>query len=157
MSSVRPVRCQDCTDVLSCNHLSGYFSFFPRFLQLFSRSPPCSKSVPGSVSVLDIKTLDRELFIYGLLARSRSTYSSAKRQYLSFCQHAGTIPLPISEWRYLLFLAKLRSQFISSYQSAVHHLEIEVGSCTLRGVARLSEVATQLPMTLNIMILIRGQ
>ena len=118
-----------------------------------------------------------ELFAQGLSTRTRSTYSSAKKRYLSFCQRAGLTPLPVSERSLILFvtfLARegLRPQSISGYLSAIRHLEVEVGGSstprgiwprlhyTLKGVSRSmvnTPTLTRLPVTPAILRLLKTQ
>ena len=98
------------------------------------------------------------------------TYSSAQRRYLSFCQVYQVPPLPLSEVSVCLFAAflahqGLKAQSISSYLSALRHLQVSSGlpppqraewprlQYVLKGIARGQASAPQkrLPITATIM------
>ena len=98
------------------------------------------------------------------------TYSSAQKRYLSFCSAYGITPLPLSELSTCLFAAflahqGLKSQSISSYLSALRHLQVSAGfgppqrsewprlQYVLKGIARCqpSSADRRLPITAGIM------
>ena len=84
---------------------------------------------------MDISALERlaqEFFARGLAARAVATYGSAQWRYLTFCEAAGLIPLPLSEGvlcLFVVFLARqgLAHQSIIAYLSGVRNLAIANG------------------------------
>ena len=73
-----------------------------------------------------------KLYHCSLKDNTKKTYSSAQRQYLSFCESKGLKPLPTNEEVLLLFIAflhekKLKGQSIKVYLSAVRQLHINFG------------------------------
>ena len=99
-----------------------------------------------------------------------TTYSSAQRRYLAFCQCYQIPPLPLSEVSVCLFAAflahqGLKSQSISTYLSGLRHLQVSSGlqppdrsewprlQYVLKGIARVQPQAVRrrLPITAAIM------
>ena len=99
-----------------------------------------------------------------------TTYSSAQKRYLAFCQCYQIPPLPISEASVCLFAAflahqGLKSQSISTYLSGLRHLQVSAGfpppersewprlQYVLKGIARSQPQAARrrLPITAAIM------
>lgn len=99
-----------------------------------------------------------------------TTYSSAQRQYLAFCQSYQIQPLPLSEVSVCLFAAflahrGLKSQSISTYLSGLRHLQVSAGfqppdrsewprlQYVLKGITRSQPQAgiRRLPITAAIM------
>ena len=100
-----------------------------------------------------------------------TSYSSAQKRYLSFCETYNLPPLPLSESVTCLlaaFLAHqgLKSQSVSVYLSALRHLQITAGlpapqraewprlKYVLKGIARVQPLpsARRLPITAAIML-----
>ena len=89
----------------------------------------------GQQSQLDITSLENLIRVYfaqGVAKSTRTTYSSAQRRYLNFCELYQIPPLPLSETSVCLFAAflvhqGLRAQSISTYLSALRHLQISAG------------------------------
>lgn len=128
----------------------------------------------GQHPVLDLTSLEglvQSFFARGIAQNTIKSYSSAQKHYLSFCLHYHIPPLPLSELSSCLFAAflahqGLKSQSISSYLSAVWHLQISAGleppqratwprlQYVLKGIARSQPNAAKhcLPITANIML-----
>ena len=96
-----------------------------------------------------------------------TSYSSAQKRYLSFCETYNLPPLPLSESVTCLFAAflahqGLKSQSVSVYLSALRHLQITAGlpatwprlKYVLKGIARVQPLpsARRLPITAAIML-----
>lgn len=84
---------------------------------------------------MDISSLERAVqgfFSCGLAKSSQSSYSTAQKRYLAFCDHLQLPPLPLSERTLCLFAAflanqGLQSRSITAYLSALRHLQIAAG------------------------------
>lgn len=117
-----------------------------------------------------MEELIRLYFAQGIARSTMTTYSSAQRRYLSFCEQYQISPLPLSESSVCLFAAflvqkGLRAQSISTYLSALRHLQISAGlhppqrsewprlQYMLKGIARVQSTTSQrrLPVTPAIM------
>ena len=100
-----------------------------------------------------------------------TSYSSAQKRYLAFCETYNLQPLPLSESVSCLFAAflahqGLKSQSVSVYLSALRHLQISAGlpapqraewprlQYVLKGIARVqpSPSTRRLPITAAIML-----
>ena len=124
------------------------------------------------MDVARLEGLARELFAGGLSSRTVSSYSSAQRRYLAFCDSLGLMPLHLTERVLCLFVAFLKHQGLAhqsivSYLSGVRNLAIASGDTpegkdhmprlqlVLRGVSRASSDtnrrAARLPITGAIM------
>ena len=102
-------------DALSRNRADLFLSLLPHAgspithaATLFVGSTPT-----GHRALLDITSLEQlvsHYFAGGLAQRTRSSYSSAQRRYLAFCQTYHLSPLPLSEYNVCLFAALLASE-----------------------------------------------
>ena len=156
-------------DALSRNRL-------PQFVALFPQGSTTSVELPEPLRLLllqpPLSTLEgfaKELFAKGLASRTKSSYGSAQRRYLTFCDCYSLSPLPLSESNLCLFAAflaheGLQPQSISGYLSALRHLQITAGLAAparsdwprlqyvLKGVQRSSpQLGKRLPITSSVM------
>lgn len=111
-----------------------------------------------------------QYFAGGVARRTQSSYSSAQRRYLTFCETYCLSPLPLSECAVCLFAAYLAHQglqptSISAYLAALRHLQVSAGlpppprsewprlQYVLRGITRaqITNRRNRLPITSQIM------
>ncbi len=105
-------------------------------LQL-STLPPARSSVPttGSTAGLDVPRLEgivQGLFSAGLAASTQRTYRTGFNRYLKFARAATLTPFPVSKRSLCVFVgylfeAKLASQTVTWYLSAVRFSQIALG------------------------------
>ena len=74
----------------------------------------------------------QEYFTSGLATGTLRAYTSAKKRYMQFCSHFKLAPLPLTEKTVGLFATYLAAQgltpqSITSYISAIRHLQIAAG------------------------------
>ena len=74
----------------------------------------------------------QEYFTSGLATGTLRAYTSAKKRYMQFCSHFKLAPLPLTEKTMGLFATYLAAQgltpqSITSYISAIRHLQIAAG------------------------------
>ena len=122
------------------------------------------------MDITALEELVRQYFACGIAKRTVSTYTSAQRRYLNFCQTYQISPLPLSEATVCLFAAflahqGLKSQSISVYLSGLRHLQVSAGlqppqrvdwprlQYVLKGIARRQpqDPPRRLPITPAIM------
>lgn len=84
------------------------------------------------MDVTELGELIQHFFARGIAKRTAGSYSSAQRRFLVFCDQYQLHPLPLSERILCLFSVYLaqqgvQPQSISSYLSALRHLQVSAG------------------------------
>ena len=120
---------------------------------LFSRRPTASPIPQPLVELLSNRSL--VCFTCGLFSRTVTSYTSAQRRYVAFCDTLNLPPIPLFERVLCLFVANLSHQGLAhqsiiTYWSGVRNFAIAIGTVpekrdqmprlqlVLRGVARNS-------------------
>lgn len=70
---------------------------------------------------------------WGLAAKTRTTYRSAQKSYVSCCRVAGATPFPVSLFTLALWIAeltthRLKAKTIKSYLTAVRSFQVDIGA-----------------------------
>ena len=84
------------------------------------------------MDLCSLEGLVQSYFACGLAKRTQTSYVSGQKRYLAFCEAYNLTPLPLSESNLCLFSAflahqGLQAQTVSSYLSALRHLQVSAG------------------------------